>query len=207
MNNRISNRALGLSSLFVIPVLLIASPARATEVQLINDPLNGSTVGVQQGGAFVTGGWQAAAGQVRIDYDLAQAYGAGRFEVDVTNYDPCHQPNAEKVHIMAMWQGAKARQPSITAEEAHWILRTGTGYQPPLNQSNCTMPLADCCEYKLINKPTGPLATAPDHESRVDTANAWSPSATYHYSLSWYSSGRVVLLRDGITLYDHSVLL
>ena len=196
--------ALTLTLSLTLTLALLGTPARAAEIQLIDDPLQGSTVGVQQGGAFVPGGWQAAAGEVRIDYDLGRAYGAGRLELDVTNFDPCHQPNAEKVHILAMWQGAKARQPSIDADEAHWIFRTGTGYQPPLNQAACTMPLEDCCEYKLISKPSGPLATAPDHEARVDTAFPWSLSATYHYQVIWSAGGRVQLLRDGITLYDHN---
>ena len=50
---------------------LCSAPARAAEVLLLEDPLNGSTIGVREGGTFVPGGgWQAAAGDVRITFDL-----------------------------------------------------------------------------------------------------------------------------------------
>jgi hypothetical protein len=191
-------------TMLVTAWLLGDGAARGAPLTLVNDPLNGSTTGIQQGGSWAAGGgWQAAAGDVRITYDLGAAYGAGTFEVDVRNYDPCNQPNNEKCHILSMWQNEKRRQDSHDAGEGHWIFRTGTGYNPPLNPSLCSPPPADCCEYKLLTRPTVP-ATQDGHEARIDTGFIWNLATTYHYTITWEANGRVRLWKDSTLLYDHT---
>jgi hypothetical protein len=153
-------------------------------------------VGTQEGGSFAGGGWQAAAGDVRISYDLGQAYGQGRFEVDVTNFLPCSQPNNEKCHILSMWQGTgQTRDSSAAAGESHWIFRTGTGYFPPATTD---------CHYKLLTRAIGADELSAGYEARIDRSFVDDAGATYHYALSWDLSGHVVLRRDGTVLYDHA---
>ena len=178
--------------LLCVGFILLAIPAGAQEVLVIDDPLNQSTTGVQEGGVWdAAGGWQAQAGDnVRITWDLGQAYDQGRFEVDVRNWLPCVQPNNEKCHIMSMWQSENQfRGSSHDAGEAHWIFRTGTNYYGPP------------CHYKLLTRPVGIGEIG--HEARIDHGVPWDAGTTYHYSLAWGPNGRVVLSRDGNVIYDY----
>lgn len=180
--------------------LMLAVPASAwaAEVQRVNDPLDGATSGVQEGGSFVAGGWQAAAGDSRITYDLGGVYTRGRFEVDLTNFLPCVQPNNEKCHPLSMWQSTnQSRDSSGNAGESHWIFRTGNNYFDP-------------CEYKLLTKAVGALPPASpacvDNEARIDTGYSWDASAVYHYTVEW-SDHHIELRKrvgvDEVTLYSY----
>jgi len=181
-----------MTRLLCVGFVLLAIPAGAQEVLVIDDPLNQSTTGVQEGGVWdPAGGWQAQAGEVRITWDLVQAYDQGRFEVDVRNWLPCEQPNADKCHVMSMWQSEnQCRQDSHDAGEAHWIFRTGIGYIGPP------------CHYKLLTRPVGIGEIS--HEARIDHGVPWDANTTYRYSLAWGPDGRVVLSRDGNVIYDYT---
>ncbi|MFH1808819.1 MAG: DNRLRE domain-containing protein [Pseudomonadota bacterium] len=182
--------------ILVVVFWLLGSPMQAAEVLLIDDALNGATLGTQEGGTFTGGGWQAEAGNVRITYDLGQTYAQGRFEVDLTNFEPCSQPNNEKCHILSMWQSSNQyRDSSAAADESHWIVRTGTGYFPPASTD---------CHYKLLTRSQGPEDLTSGYEERIDHDFVDASGTTYHYELSWEPTGRVVLKRDGNVLYDHS---
>jgi MYXO-CTERM domain-containing protein len=185
-------RIMRLACLVFAGFLAPAFTAGAQEVLVVDDPLNQSTTGVREGGLWdAAGGWQAQAGEVRITWDLGQAYDQGRFEVDVRNWLPCEQPNNEKCHIMSMWQSQnQCRQCSHDAGEAHWIFRTGSNYYGPP------------CHYKLLTRPVGVGEIG--HEARIDHGVAWDASTTYQYSLSWGPDGRVVLSRDQNVIYDYT---
>ncbi len=179
-------------SICILVFCLFLPVAAAQEVLVVDDPLDHSTIGVREGGVWdAAGGWQAQGGEVRITWDLGQAYDQGRFEVDVRSWLPCEQPNAEKCHIMSMWQSEnQCRQDSHDAGEAHWIFRTGTNYYGPP------------CHYKLLTRPVGVGEIS--HEARIDHGVAWDAGTTYHYSLSWGPNGRVVLSRDHNVIYDYT---
>lgn len=178
---------------YIFILLILSQYLFSEEVLKVEDSLLGSTKGVMEGGELTEEGWVATAGpNSRITYDLGEAYGEGRFEVELKNFLPCQQPNAEKCHIITMYQTEKQDRDSVhLAGESYFILRTGTGYFEP-------------CEYKILTRPICEPGAEIDYEARVDTSYQWDSEKTYKYSVIWRMNGNIKVMRDQDTIYDYT---
>jgi len=171
-----------------IPLLIFAE-----EVLKVDDPLSGTTKGIMEGGELTMDGWVATSGpDSRISYDLGVAYGEGRLEIELKNFLPCQQPNAEKCHIITMYQTEKQERDSVhLAGESYFIIRTGTGYFDP-------------CEYKVLTRPICEPGAEIDYEARVETNYQWDYTTTYRYIVEWKLNGNIKVIKDNNIIYEYT---
>jgi len=89
----------------LIPAVLLAiSTAAAHATLVLNDSLQGSTLGTRAGGAFVAGGWQVT-GQTDSIYWHVPTITNGAAEFDVRGLYPneCRSGMGDKVELFHMY--------------------------------------------------------------------------------------------------------
>ena len=145
------------------------------DVLVVDDPLQGSTIGNRSGGSFVAGGWTTLDNNDSIIYSINPAISKGRFEFDVTGLVP------------------QATDPADgKGELAHM-------YDNYPNDADVNkMPGYDDNLYQVYMRKLG-VNYAPDHDDAMKViANAgvpgsedytaklaWNASTTYHFTITW----------------------
>ncbi|MFH1434115.1 MAG: hypothetical protein ABIJ56_00225 [Pseudomonadota bacterium] len=153
----------GLSAAMAVFLLFPCARASA-DTTLVEDPLNGSTVGVEDGGgAFVEGGgWHSTGG--KIVYDAGKVVTDGYFECRMRGWTAPAQ-GIDKAHPLSGWE--------VEDEYGHWAQtgsfwnwRIGTGYNP----------------FKVLS---APLALDSRVEARVGDNGAVNGTDQHTYRVDW----------------------
>ncbi len=167
----------------------LLSTTATAQVQF-TDPLNGSTTGVQNGGAFVSGGgWQAGR---QVKWDLGTALTEGSFTVELLNWNPnsdSPQHQFDKQQILAMYEaphGSPHQADADSPKTSSWQVRTGAGY------NNC---------FKFLSSPAG---FTDRQETRIQRPlGALLPSQPHTVEVRWTRAGAVTVFVDGVEGVTH----
>jgi hypothetical protein len=179
-------------------VLLVVNIVTAQATLVLNDPLQGSTLGTRAGGTFVTGGWQVT-GQTDSIYWHVSTITNGAAEFDVRGLYPneCRAGMEDKVELFHMydytWNNADTSYAPGYRDDPykHFIRKTG------------------CLDTARVNSMEIVWQILPNfHEP--DTAQlSWDPNTTYHFREEWGPDGAgnsvLRLYRDGTLLLTTSV--
>ncbi len=178
--------------------LLDCGPCCSSTCRLVvDDPLDGSTVGQRNGGRFVSGGgWQTRNLNNRIVYDLGAPIQCGRLVVDIRNFEP---PN-QYVHYTQSPVNCDATDVDCYV---HFLSVWRADH---LNHHTA----AQNCESQVQVQATGPETSDRPYQFKLKAATAgwdggrrgaysgryfWDTSHTYHLVLKW-NSERVALEVD-----------
>jgi hypothetical protein len=151
---------------------------------VLDDPLDGSSLGALEGGELVAGGgWRAGA---RIVYDLGAPIEHGRFSIRVREFDPGLQSVAQKHHMLSMWEGEDANHHQADANgDAWWNVRVGLGYGSG---------------FKFLSTPEGFESR---QEKRLIADAVWDPDSVYTLEVVWDAT-TVTFLLDGEVLHTQT---
>lgn len=180
-------------------LLLTGAPAFAGVV--LDDPLQGSTVGTREGGTFVAGGWKVT-GKNDCIYWHIPTISKGAYEYDVRGLNPneCRAGMEDKAELSHMydytWYNSDVQygDPGYRNNPyKHFVRKTGC-----LGSYNNTI---DSCEL-LWATPLGYV------EPDTPVLN-WNPATTYRIRVEWGTdgAGNAVLkwFRDGVLYLTTSV--
>ncbi|MFH1378061.1 MAG: DUF4038 domain-containing protein [Planctomycetota bacterium] len=151
---------------------------------LVNDPLNGTTIGTADGsGAFTDGGWKSTGG--RIIYDAGKQITDGYFEAKMWGWTAPAQ-GTDKSHPLSGWE-TEGQYGHYLEDGCFWNWRIGTGYDP----------------FKVLATPVGLDSRV---EARVGSNSAVNDGQKHVYRVEW-KSGVVSFWFDGVKLqqwtFDH----
>lgn len=173
----------------LLSLALALLPMTALSQTLLQDPLDGSTSGQQDGGAFVPGGWQAPH---QIAWDLGATVVAGGLTVTVTNWNPnddSPQHVHDKQHIINLYEaphGSPHKSDDDAPKTSFINVRTGASYD------NC---------FKILSS-TGGFAER--IETRVKKPyGTFTAEGTYTIGLAWTLAGDVTVSIDGVPQETH----
>ncbi|GMV42468.1 MAG: hypothetical protein AMXMBFR64_41840 [Myxococcales bacterium] len=173
----------------LLPLALALLPMTALSQTLLQDPLDGSTSGQQDGGAFVPGGWQAPH---QVVWDLGATVVAGGMTVTVTNWNPNEdspQHVHDKQHIINLYEaphGSPHKSDDDAPKTSFINVRTGASYD------NC---------FKILSS-TGGFAER--IETRVKKPyGTFTAEGTYTIGLAWTLAGDVTVSIDGVPQETH----
>ncbi|MBK9000509.1 MAG: DNRLRE domain-containing protein [Myxococcales bacterium] len=179
----------------VAALATLLAPGRAAAADVLTDPLNGSTVGQQTGGTFVSGGgWQA--GQ-QITWDVGSELTEGGMSVEVTNWNPnsdSPQHQFDKQHIINMYQapyGSPHQSDGDSPKRGFFNIRTGATYDNL---------------FKFLSSTAGfDPPPAGRHETRIKKALGFvDPTKTYSVRVEWTATGDITAWLDSEQLITHS---
>jgi hypothetical protein len=176
--------------LLVSLVVFAVFPPGAQAADLLNDSLNGSTTGNQNGGTFEGGGWKAP---TQIWWDLGTYVTEGGFSVEVTNWDPSAgsaQHHFDKQHIINMYEaenGSPHASDATTPKTGFWNVRTGAGYNDLFKFLSSTAGFDERHETRN-SPPSGPI----------------NPANTYTIKVEWTAGGDITVWLDSTPLVTHS---
>jgi hypothetical protein len=172
-----------LSVAALLAFAVVASPLSAQ--LLLDDPLQGSTSGVRDGGAFVSGGWQVTTDYDSIFWHLPHTVSKGAAEFYVTGVGSTYPHKTEYFHMYDYnfgnsdyaYTGGYRDNPY-----KHFLRKTGT--DDPARNGSCEIVYAITPNYYELDTAVLP----------------WSPSANYKMRLEWGPDGgnsRLNVFRDG----------
>lgn len=176
-----------------VAVILTFSVEGASQT-LLSDALAGSTTGIQNGGQFVPGGWQAPG---QITWDLGKVVTEGGMSIQVSNWNPdsaSPQHHFDKQHILNMYEAAHGSphgSDSTVPKTDYFNVRTGANYDN---------------FFKFLSSTAG-FSEGPD--GRIETrvarpANFINPAQTYELRFDWTQGGNMTAKLDGAELVTHS---
>ncbi len=161
---------------------------------VVEDPLSGSTVGQQQGGQFVDGGWKTKKIDHRIVYNF-DAIDCGYVEVDLTNFNPpeqydhktenydCDAENTDcYAHILGLYQGSHGSQHKAANQGESQSAVQATGPETSDRPK----------KLKLKGSTCGWGGGGTNYTPKYN----WNVNKTYKLRLTW-TSGKVTLKIDG----------
>jgi hypothetical protein len=166
-------------------------------IEVVNDPLDNSTLGTRTGGQWINGGgWQTDDLDNRIVYAF-NAIHCGYLEVDVRNYDPtgqyvhkttpydCDDLDTDcYVHVVSLYRADHGDHHAAAANCESQIAVQATG--PETNSQNRTK------KFKLKAATTGWSGGG----NKYSDEYTWDTGHTYHLKLEW-NSDEVVFYVDG----------
>ena len=154
---------------------------RPREGVVLSDPLNGSTVGRQTGGQFVSGGgWTVKGDGERIIWDLPPMPANGRFEIDIRNFNPPQQVTGAHNVFLGLWATLftsrdKVADAADRVDADNYEIRMGTAWGT---------------KFKLEIHATGKAEVLVWEPFKV-----YDPARTYHYKIEW-RDGKVTTWLD-----------
>ena len=157
--------------------LLLPCAQLSADTTLVEDSLNGSTVGVEDGGGtFVEGGgWHSTGG--KIIYDAGKVIVDGYFECKMRGWTAPAQ-GIDKSHPLSGWE--------VEDEFGHWAQsgsfwnwRIGTGYNP----------------FKVLS---APLALDSRVEARVGNNDAVNGTDQHTYRVEWQDATIKFIFDGGV---------
>jgi hypothetical protein len=179
-------------------VLLLVLPGHKLKASLIlNDPLQGSTVGTRQGGSFVTGGWQVTGSTDCIFWHVPTiTNGAVEFDVRGLYPNECRAGMADKVELFHMYD--------YTWNNSDYSYAPGYRDNPFKHFIRKT----DCLDTARVNSMEIVWLIAPDYVEPDTAQLLWDPNTTYHFREQWgpeVGNSVLRLYRDGALVLTTSV--
>lgn len=165
---------------------------------VLDDPLQGSTLGTQSGGAFVSGGWQVTGKDDTIYWHVATiTNGAVEFDVRGLNPNECRTGMEDKSELFHMYDYTFGNADVVYSGGyrddtfKHFIRKT------------------DCLDTARVNSMEIVWQVLPNSVNPDTAQLAWDPSTTYHFREEWGPDGagnsQLKLYRDGVLLLTTSV--
>ncbi len=187
-NHRIQSCVIcGIISLFAVP---------AAHAQLLDDPLQGSTIGTREGGTFVVGGWQVT-NQYDTIYWHIPMVAHGAFDFDVTGIgDACPGGAGSKNELSHMYD--------YTFGSADTVYSPGYRDNPYKHfiRKQCDAGKERTLEIVWAIPPSGNFI-------ETDTsALTWNASTVYHWRTEWENTGSNAIIRiyrNGILVFTYSL--
>src|SRR3972149_10708405 len=184
--------------LFAITASILIAGDPASAALVLDDPLQGATLGTRSGGAFVAGGWQVTTKDDTIYWHGPTiTNGAAEFDVRGLNPDESRAGMEDKTELFHMYD--------YTAGDSD--INYNGGYRDNA--------------FKHFIRKIGALDTAKSNAMEIvwqirpnyvepDTARlSWSSDATYHFREEWCPDGAgntiLKVYRDGTLLLTMSV--
>jgi len=179
--------------LIAVAGLLSASAAAQSQL-ILSDPLNGSTTGFREGGAFVAGGWQVV-NQYDCIYWHVPTLARGAFEYDVTGLgDACSGGLEEKNELSHMYDY------TFGNADVNYSGGYRDGPYKQFIRKQCYSPKERTLEL---------LWKIGDNYFEDDSgALAWNVGATYRFRNVWEPVGGNTVLytyRDGALIHTQSL--
>ena len=158
----------------IVPIILTA------QIEILSDPLDGSTIGQQMGnGDFMTGGgWRSQGG--KIVYDAGRILESGSFEAVMRGWTAPAQ-GAEKSHPLSGWEVADLYTHWIQTG-CFWNWRIGSRYNP----------------FKVLAASEG---TRLDTWWEIATNDMINDGLPHLYKVAW-ASGNVTFYLDSDSLHQ-----
>ncbi len=98
---------------------------------IINDSLNGNTLGARTGGQFEnSGGWRVTTPNDMLVYDLGTYVESGALEIELSNFRPTVQNSHNRHHFLSMFRSPWGNHHPQENVETVWDLHAGTSYSP-----------------------------------------------------------------------------
>lgn len=165
-------------------------------VKVVDDPLDGSTVGMRNGGSFTAGGWRTNNLNNRIVYDLQREIDCGAYELTVTNFNPPDQYTHRTepvdcddvdcyVHFLGWYQGDHGNHHT-----------SANGCESGINVQATGVESGSFERHRRLKLKSSTFGWAGGGNSYTPK-RSWDPGATYHLEVRW-SSTEVVLRVDGV---------
>jgi len=179
-------------------VLLFFSGMAAEAAIVLDDPLQGSTIGTRAGGAFVAGGWQVNTKDDTIYWHVATiTNGAAEFDARGLYPNECRTGNEDKVELWHMYD--------YTFNNADISYAPGYRDDPFKHFIRKT----DCLDTARVDSMEIVWQISPNY-TEPDTARlSWDPTTTYHFREEWTPDGAgnsvLRVYRDGALLITTSV--
>ncbi|MDO8586135.1 MAG: DUF5010 C-terminal domain-containing protein, partial [Armatimonadota bacterium] len=167
----------------LLVMAFVTSPATAQ--LLLDDPLQGSTSGTQEGGSFVSGGWQVTGDYDSIYWHLPYSVSHGAAEFYVTNVGSSYAHKTEHFHMYDYTFGSAdtVYAPGYRDNPYKHFIRKSGALEGAKN---------DSCEivYQI----------APNFFEWDTAVLSWSAGANYKFRVEWGPEGgnsRIRIFRDG----------
>jgi Big-like domain-containing protein len=189
----------GVVCAFAALALLTVSGTAAKGALVLDDPLQGSTIGTARvGGAFVAGGWQVT-GQTDTIYWHVPTVTNGAAEFDVRGLYPneCRTGMEDKIELWHMYDN--------TFNNADISYAPGYRDDPYKHFIRKT----DCLDTARVNSMEIVWQIQPNFVEPDTAQLSWDPATTYHFREEWGPDGAgnavLRLYRDGLLLLTTSV--
>jgi hypothetical protein len=165
---------------------------------VLDDPLQGSTTGTREGGAFVTGGWQVLTKNDTIYWHVPTiTNGAAEFDVRGLNPNECRTGNEDKVELFHMYDYTVGNSDTTY----------NGGYRD--NPFKHFVRKTDCLDVARVNSMEIVWQIFPNYLEPDTAVLSWSSNTTYHFREEWGPDGAgnavLKLYRDGALILTTSV--
>ena len=151
---------------------------------ILNDPLNGGTLGTRTGGQFEnTGGWRVTAPGDMLVYDLGTYLESGSLEIELSNFRPTVQNSYQRHHFLSMFRSPWGNHHPQENVETVWDLHAGTSYAPGVKLLSWT-----------YNE---------NEEKNTILEEEFDQSKTYRVRMAW-SGNQLQYFLDGVLQATHT---
>jgi hypothetical protein len=193
---RLVHHGAGLLAFTWMGVALFCGKAQAALV--LDEPLQGSTIGTRAGGTFVTGGWQVTGQTDTIYWHVATiTNGAAEFDVRGLYPNECRTGMEDKVELFHMYDHTFGNSD----------INYNGGYRD--NPYKHFIRKTDCLDTARVNSMEIVWQIAPNFEEPDTAQLSWDPALTYHFREEWGPDGAgnavLRLYRNGTLLLTTSV--
>ena len=188
----------GVVCMLLVAGLFLCSPPMSQAALVLDDPLQGATLGTRSGGAFVAGGWQVTTKDDTIYWHVPTiTSGAAQFDVQGINPNELRTGMEDKTELFHMYDYSFGNAD----------INYNGGYREN--------------PFKHFIRKIGGLDTAKVNAMEIvwqiqpnyvepDTAKlSWSSNTTYHFREEWGPDGEgntvLKVYRDGVLLLTTSV--
>jgi len=174
-------------------VLLAACFLLADAVLVLDDPLQGSTSGVRDGGQFISGGWQVTGDYDSIFWHLPYSVSTGAAEFYVTGVGPSYPHKTEHFHMYDYtWYDADYQYVPGYRDDPykHFVRKTGADDAGRNNSCEILWQI----EGEYFESDTAILS--------------WSAAASYKFRLEWGPDGdnsRLKVYRDSTLILNQAI--
>ncbi len=174
-------------------IFLAFSLLTAHSALVLDDSLQGSTLGTRGGGAFVAGGWQVTGGTDSIYWHVPTVTnGAAEFDVRGLYPDECRSGMGDKVELFHMYD--------YTFNNADTSYAPGYRDDPYKHFIRKT----DCLDTARVNSMEVVWQILPNSNEPDTQQVSWDPNTTYHFREEWGPDGGgnsvLKLYRGGVLL-------
>ena len=183
---------------FIAAALLAVAAGTSRASLLLDDPLQGATLGTRSGGAFVADGWQVTGQTDSIYWHVPTiTNGAAEFDVRGLYPDECRSGMADKVELFHMYD--------YTWNDADISYAPGYRDDPYKHFIRKT----DCLDTARVNSMEIVWQIQPNFEEPDTAQLSWDPNTTYHFREEWGPDGAgnalLRVFRNGVLLLTTSV--
>jgi hypothetical protein len=185
-------------SVFLAAWLLLCSPPMGQAALILDDPLQGATLGTRSGGAFVAGGWQVTTKDDTIFWHVPTiTNGAAEFDVRGLNPNECRTGMEDKTELFHMYDYTFGNSD----------INYNGGYRD--NPFKHFVRKIGCLDAAKVNAMEIVWQIQPNYVEPDTARLSWSSNTTYHFREEWGPDGEgnavLKVYRDGVLLLTTSV--